>query len=338
MRSPFLLPLYFVSVFLIFLLCFTLVAMVGEWVGLAPQGAAEALDVVLARSPTTVENCLAVALLPAVLFTSLRAARNPVSRPFSLLLPAATIFCLLYFGPMALRLASSPEPSPAAPSPSVLSYLRPGVLTADGGIGVSGRILLVRSVEETVEGASLADAVVVRGSPADSRLTYHARGSAAIEAGVPTVRFPGEVIRLPTVPLFEKIVKPADTTASLLGDVAALSDELRRASASSEREAIFLCLGLSLFLWCSSFVVRLTRWPLLSFALLALLWRLALTAIRFVVETLRPALADALPPSGAAEVLLGGLPAFLLFLAGLFCLGVDVLFVRFDFWTREIEA
>jgi len=336
-RSPFVLPVYIVVVFLIFLLCFSLVAMAGELTALSSGGLAGALDVVIGRSPSTVRSCLAVALFPTVLLGALRAARHPLSRPFTLLLPIAAVFCLIYFAPMALRLVEGGGAAGRAPSQGVLRYLRPRVLATGEGAGGGRLVVYAGGVEESSAGASVSDAVIVRASPPDSRLEYYASGTATVQDGGVVLRFPDREVSLRAEPLLLRAAQQSTLTADLLSDLRTLNDELRRAAESSELESIFLCLGLSVFLWGSSFVVRLTRWPALSFSILVILWRGALLAFRFCVETVRPAFAELLGTEAALSTG-GALPGLFLLLLGLLCIAGDLLFVRFDFWTREIET
>jgi hypothetical protein len=339
-KSPFSLPLFLLAFLVLFLAGFSGIALMAAWIGRAGDSPVEAAREVLASGAAYVRLCLPAALLPATFLTALRAARHPVSRPFTLILPVATVFALLYFAPMGLRLF---EPSaPAADSrPSPGAYLRPGVLTEVGGPGVRGRILVAARASEG--GSLLEDLVVLSPQPPESRLSYAPRGALALGPSGAAVRLEGagtavSELDVGSATVWEQMVEPSEATSALIADLRYLDGELDAASAASELRSVLLCVSLAALLCFSTVLLRMTRWPLFGFVLLCLLWRGALVAIRFVGETVRPGLAQLLPGTAVGSFVADNSIALLLAAAGALFLVVDLLFVSFDFWKREIEA
>jgi hypothetical protein len=340
-KSPFLLPPYLASFCALFLLAFTLFAMAGAWLPLSSGAPAEAAELVLERGAAFAESCLPAALLAAAFLTALRVARNPISRPFSLLLPAATMFLILSLGPLGLALLGSRD-GPALPAPAPSGYLVPGALltveTPDGRTAV----LTVSRLED--EGARLEDVVLLRDAPGESRLAWFRGGTAAATddgailrlgqgASEPRSAAAAEV-RIRRPPIRAEISRPGELADGLLADLGALGDELRRAESDSELDSILLCAALAAFLSFSAVLLRMTRWPLFGIVLLGVLWRFALAGLRLAGEGLRPALGTLLPVS--AGFVARNSPAILLLAVALLALVVDIVFVPFDHWRREL--
>jgi hypothetical protein len=348
-KSPFLLPLYLVSVFLLFLAGFTLATMLWAWIGLAPHGSQVAMRAVLEDSAALVEQCLIAALLPALFLTAVRVVRNPVSRPFSLLLPVVTAFCLLYFVPRGLRALPRPAGEAAAVVVTSSAYLPAGVLVTNGATGARRTTLLARRVapvaaEPEMDDAALEDVVAFRAEPPERHLSYYPRGRASLAGDEVVVRLEdpgsaereGVVVRVPAHSTFRALVEPSASTGRLLADLEITRRELDRDA--TELGKVGFVLGLTSFLWFSAFVLRMTRWPLLGFVLLGLLWRGALIAVRFTVEVVRPGLEQLVRGMAVGPLLSQEATSLLLIAGAILCLAFDLLFVRFDFWKREIEA
>lgn len=343
MKSPFLLPLYLFSLFALFLLAFTAVTLVAVWIPRAADAPWEAAGEALEMSGTYALSCLPAALLPAAFLTALRVARNPVSRPFSLLLPPAAAFCILFLGPMALGLL---EPGGPSTSSSPAGYILPGALTV--AEDESGRAAVVIASREEDGGTRLADIVVLWSSPAESRLAYFPTGSAALVGDGAVLRLAratggakadqGPEIRLRGLPVWGEMTRPAAATSGLVRDLSFLDAELRRAGSVSRLDSVLLCLSVASFLCFSGVVLRMTRWPLLSITLLGTLWRGALAAFRLIGEELRPALESVIPGLAGGGAVARNLPALLLLLAAVLLVALDLVFVSFDFWKRELES
>jgi hypothetical protein len=342
-KSPFLLPLHLLLWCAVFLLAFTAVTVVAAWVPRAADAPWEAAREVLARSPGYAQGCIPAALIPAIFLTALRVARNPVSRPFSLLLPPATAFCILFLGPMALGLLET-APTPASASPA--GYLLPGALTMAEDEG--GRGAVVVALRQDDGGARLEQIVVLRSAPADSRLAYYPTGSTVVvddgallrlasAAGGATAGQSAE-LRLRRLPVWGELTRPAAATSGLLRDLSFLDLELRRSKGESRLDSILLCASLASFLCFSGVLLRMTRWPLLSMVLLGLLWRGALALLRLLGEQVRPALASLIPGLVDGGAVARNLPALLLLVAAVLFFALDLVFVTFDFWKRELES
>lgn len=342
-KSPFLLPLYLLSLFALFLLAFTALAMVGAWAPRSAETSESAAALVLERSALYAEACVPAALLPAVFFTALRVARNPVSRPFSLLLPASTAFLILLLGPAALGLLGS-RVLPALPAVSPAGYLVPGALTAAESTSGAQAVVLVQRQYDG--GRRLEDVVILRDSPADSRLLWYAEGRAEATDNGALLRLgsgagatregPPLEVRISGLPVAAQLILPAESTARLLEDLGFLNAELGRAGAESRLDSILLCAAIASFLCFSAVLLRMTRWPLLGIVLLGALWRGALVGFRFAGEQIRPAVAALLP--GSAGFVARNSPALLMLALAGIALAVDLVFVAFDFWEREIAS
>jgi hypothetical protein len=193
-------------------------------------------------------------------------------------------------------------------------------------------------------GARLADIVVLRGSPAESRLAYFPAGSAVVREGGARLRLAAGVkekaaveLRVPGLPVWGEVTRPGAVTSGLLRDLAFLNAELRRAGGDSQIDSILLCASLASFLCFSAVILRMTRWPLLSIVFLGALWRGALAALRLIGEEVRPALQSAFPGSAVGGVVSRNLPALILLVAAALLVALDLVFVSFDFWKRELE-
>lgn len=339
MKSPLLLPLYLLAVFLVFLLGFTAVSMLWMWTEWAPYGLKLAARAVLERGVSLVSACVPIALLPSLLVTALRVARNPVSRPFSLLLPLVTAFCILYFGPLGLD--AIPAAAPAAPPQGIAAYLREGVFATDGGTLANRTVVRADLVVPGEGGAVMKDIVVAHSGGDAPRLSWFGDGRATLEGEEIVVRSAGTsgaeaLATLPAHPLYADLVKPSPGTIRFLDELGALNRELY--APVDQTSSVLIAAGVTVFFWFSCFLLRTTRWPLLSVVLLGLLWRGALAAIRFLAEVVRPGLTDLLSGEGLGSGLAAQTVSLTLLAAGLVFLVVDLVGTKFDFWKKEIEG
>lgn len=331
-KSPLLLPPYLLALFLLFLLAFSLLAMLADWLPRSSEAPAEQAGRVLQRGAAYAESCLAAALLPAALFTAIRVARNPVSRPLSLLLPSATMFLILLLGPAGLALLGSRD-APALPAVPPSGYLSPGAFVEAESPDGRPSLLLVSRLE--AGGTRLEDVVLLREAPASSRFSWYAGGTATATEDGTLVRLGRNVVeRIGGAPIWTELTRPGEPGAGLLEDLGSLGEELRRAEREAELDSILLCAALASFLCFSAVLLRMTRWPLFGIALLVVLWRFCLAGLRLAGEVVRPTLGSILPAS--ASFLTRNLPALLLLAAALVALAVDLVFVSFDYWEREL--
>jgi hypothetical protein len=145
-------------------------------------------------------------------------------------------------------------------------------------------------------------------------------------------------LRIAGNPAWARIAEPSGSTAALIRDLGYLNVELERAGDTTQLNGVLLSAGLAAFLCFSTAVLRMTRWPLLGFVALGSLWRGALAGIRFVGEVAGPALAPFVPPSGPGSFLVQHAAAIGLLVVGAVFLVLDLLFVPFDLWKREIDT
>ncbi len=315
MKKALTLPLFILGLTVVFLAVFSVLSLLAVWGAYAEAGTSAA-RLAVSRAPLSVRAALPGAILCALVFAFVRIARDPPPRFPSFVLCLGTVFALLHFGILGLTALASGEEPPA----DYRAFVRVGGLTPLG----SGALYI----------HPLAGSVMVDEDREPPRFLYSPDAPPARDSGAAAEWLPALLRATSHTPLHASAFKLDRFPAVFLKDIAAVFESLTTAEDRPPWVSIVACVSLALFLTSSSFIVRMSRWPVLNILLLFFVWRGAFFVQRLFVGELGAEVARIVDSPVIALLL----PSLSLAVPAVAFLIVDLAFVPWDFWKREIEA
>jgi hypothetical protein len=141
-------------------------------------------------------------------------------------------------------------------------------------------------------------------------------------------------VKINARPVYSFIFQEEPRLSSLFRDIGLLNAELDRQYHNSRTGFLILSFSLVFFCVASSVFMRISRWPLLNFIIVLLILRGIFSLFRFlkmeIILELKKVLAD--------SPLIDSLPATIFLFLGLVLLFIDLVFVNYNFWQREIQG
>jgi len=273
---------------------------------------------------------LPVSILISLVALFIRILVKPGSRFLSFLLPLGTAFAVLIFGYYFLNETSS---SPHAEKRAVKTerFLLPGKFTDLGGYTVFA---------EALQNGKAANLILMEDGKSateneQKKFNFYSRIEIdADEQGITLYPLNEKGVKINARPVYSSIFQEESQLSSFFRDIGLLNAELDRQYHNSSTGFLILSFSLLFFCVASSVLMRISRWPLLNFMIGLLILRGMFSLFRFlkteIILELKKVLVD--------FPLIDALPAMIFLFLGLVLLLIDLVFVDYSFWQREIQG
>ncbi len=323
MKDALRLPLIFLLFFILVIIFFSGLSLLSLWGSLYSENPDTVKKLVLERAPATFKEMLPMSVLLALVFLLFRIVNNPGNRFLSFIIPIGAAFAVLVFGYSALK---SIGPGPVGNEVTPARYLIPGRFNY-----FEDRSVYVASLS----GNKAENIIITESNNRERHLAYYPDGE--IEAGEEglVLFVPGsEPLTFSSKPVFADLFAQDRFGQDFFQDIRLLNQELDRLFRESKTGFFLLGFALILSFFSISVFMRISKWPLFNLLLGILVMRLLFYIFRFVRGEIARELKSILGDQGMFE----SLPAFILMCFGALMLIIDILFVPFDRWKRELRG
>ncbi len=316
-RNTIILPARFLFYFLIFLLVLTAVDFLLA-LGISPEQPG-IIPLLIDRLPYTLKSALVASCLAGFLAIFFTMLKKPGSRLMSFILLLLTASAVLIFGRLGLQGILPPASREQAPVvvPGKFHPHRNGSFYVDEVLdGRFNRLVIYSEDEEK------------------SKLKYISSSSVQREDnGIILRTEDGEELILEIANEEKTRIQPEKSLKPLLSEYELLNGELESLMESSFPEFILLCAALVFVLLSTQVLMRISRWPLFNFLLVLSVIR----GISFLYSSLRTGSINVLETLVSEGLFSRILPSLLFLALGVLLLLIDILFVPYDFWTKEVD-
>ncbi|HEB11394.1 MAG TPA: hypothetical protein ENI06_09310 [Spirochaetales bacterium] len=328
MKDSLLLPVIFLLIFLVVFLLIAGLATLKSWGECFPEGNNTLVEAIFHNLPVRLLQILPVSILISLAALFIRILIKPGSRFLSFLFPLGTAFAVLIFGYYFLN-----EISPHSEKRAVKAerFLLPGKFTELGGYTV---------YTESLQDGEAANLILIEDKKSGienerKKFNFYSRVEIKADAqGITLHPLNEKEVKINARPVYSFIFQEEPRLSSLFRDIGLLNAELDRQYHNSRTGFLILSFSLVFFCVASSVFMRISRWPLLNFIIVLLILRGIFSLFRFlkteIILELNKVLAD--------SPLIDSLPAMIFLFLGLVILFIDLVFVDYNFWQREIQG
>lgn len=328
MKDSLLLPVIFL---LIFLVVFLLIAGLGTLKGLGErfsEGSITMVEAISYNLPVRLLQILPVSILISLVALFIRILIKPGLRFLSFLLPLGTAFAVLIFGYYFLNETSLHTKKTAVKAER---FLLPGKFTNLGGYTVYA---------ESLQDGEAANLILMEDGKSGTenkqkKFNFYSRLEINADAqGITLYPLNEKGVKINVRPFYSFIFQEDPLLNSFSRDIGLLNAELARQYHHNRTGFLILSFSLVFFCVASSVFMRISKWPLLNFMIGLLILRGMFSLFRFlkteIILELKKVLAD--------SSLIDSLPAMIFLFFGLVLLLIDLVFVDYNFWKREIQS
>ncbi len=316
-RNTIILPARFLFYFLIFLLVLTVADFLLA-IGISPEQPG-IIPLLIDRLPYTLKEALLASCLAGLLAIFFTMLKKPGSRLMSFILLLLTASGVLIFGRLGLQGILPPESREQAPVvvPGKFHHHRNGSFYVDEVLdGKFSRLVIFSEDEEKFKLKYIPSSSVER---EEDRIILQAEGGEEMILEIPNE----EITRVQP----EKSLKP------LLAEYGLLNVELDSLMENNFPEFMLLCVALVFVLLSTQVLMRISRWPLFNFLLVLSVIR----GISFLYSSLRKGSINVLETLVSEGLFSRILPSLLFLALGVLLSLIDIIFVPYDFWTKEVD-
>ncbi len=323
MGKTFQLPFIFLFYFIIVILLFSGLNLLAFWGGLYSENSEILVKMVVQLIPESILLVLPVSVLTTLVLLLFRILKNPGSRFLSFILPLICALAVMIFGYMGLNLIRHrDEQIPATPA----RYLVPGKFNS-----VEDQIVYVGEIE----GKNLRSILIIGGSNPEMNFIYYPRGTAETgKEGLSIIIPERPRLVLNASPVYSSIFSQDRFVTGILRDLLCMNRELNTLFMESKTGFYLCCFALIFSFLSASVFMRISKWPLLNVLLGLLVMRGFFSLFRF----LREGVALEMEKIVTSNILIQFLPSLILLGFGVLLFLIDILFVPFDMWKREIRG
>jgi len=329
-----LLPVIFL---LIFLVVFLLIAGLGtlkSWGECFSEGSNTLVEAISHNLPVRLLQILPVSILISLVALFIRILIKPGSRFLSFLFPLGTAFAVLIFGYYFLN-ETLPHAGtlPHAEKTAVKAerFLLPGKFIDLGGYTVYA---------ESLQDGEAANFILMedgKSGTENEQKKFNFYSRVEINAGAQGITlYPSneKEVEINVRPVYSFIFQEDPLLNSFFRDIGLLNAELARQYHHSRTGFLILSFSLVFFCVASSVFMRISKWPLLNFMIGLLILRGMFSLFRLLKTEIILELKKVLAESS----LIDSLPAMIFLFFGLVLLLIDLVFVDYNFWKREIQG
>jgi hypothetical protein len=340
MKDSLLLPVIFLLIFLVVFLLIAGLVTLKSWGECFSEGSNTLVEAIFHNLPVRLLQILPVSVLISLVALFIRILVKPGSRFLSFLFPLGTAFAVLVFGYYFLNGTSHPAGRPVrAPTAShsekgavkAERFLLPGKFNDLGGYTV---------YTESLQDGKAVNLILMedgKSTTENEQKKFNFYSSVEINAGTQgiTLYLSNEKgVKINARPVYSFIFQEDSRLSFFFRDIGLLNAELDRQYHNSRTGFLILSFSLVFFCVASSVLMRISKWPLLNFMIGLLILRGIFSLFRFlkteIILELKKVLVD--------SPLIDSLPAMIFLFLGLVLLLIDLVFVDYNFWQREIQG
>jgi len=317
------LPIVFLFFFIITIFLLAGLNLLSFWGRIYSDNTDLVMRLVLRRIPVSVLEMLPASVLLALILLLFRIIRHPGNRFLSFIIPLISAFLVLAAGYLGLQMI--------LPGYEEIKLTPARYLAAGNFIKAEDRVLYVETLQDSSLGSIL---LVGRGNP-EKNFSYYPRGRVEAlgeELKISVPESPALVFKLET--LFSSIFRKAPIVRDFLHDIQLVNRELNAFFNQSRSSFYFCCFSLVFSFLSVSVLMRISRWPLFNILLGFLVMRGFFYLFRFLREEIASEVGKIL----ADQTMIQLLPILTLVGFGALMLLLDILFVPFRSWHREMEG
>lgn len=321
-RNTIILPARFLFYFLIFLLGLTAVDFLMA-LSISPEQPG-IIPLLIDRLPYTLKSALVASCLAGFLAIFFTMLKKPGSRLMSFILLLLTASAVLIFGRLGLQGILPPASREQAPVvvPGKFHAHRNGSFYVDEVLDGKFNRIVIFSKDEDSE-----DEEKYKSKYIPSSSVQREKSRIILRAG------DGEEMTLEVANDAKIRIQPEKSLKPLLSEYELLNGELDSLMESSFPEFILLCAALVFVLLSTQVLMRISRWPLFNFLLVLSVIR----GISFLYSSLRTGSINVLETLVSEGLFSRILPSLLFLALGVLLSLIDILFVPYDFWTKEVD-
>lgn len=316
MKSSFILPVFFLLVFIAVFISVTGMVLVIEWVRSANPAFESRTGWFAGKLPETAFSCMVLSLLLSLIAVFAKMRKNPGVRALTICLVSATSFLIiiggftLMYGPGGGRRAALPGFSPFAPRTIH---------------NISDEALYIDGVVEGDQSGSFDLHAVIRRTEAG--LTYYPTGVVHTDNGLPVYIVDPQsppVVVSPENPASSPLYELPPFLQAAVKDAKALNIYLHNLRSASSAEFLFAAFSLSLVAMGCGLFIRTAQWPLIGGFMTLAAFRGVFLLIRFFESDIGMEISGTIFNKDFSEQL----PTFVLFVIGILLIAADLLFVK----------
>jgi len=334
MKDSLLLPFIFLLIFLVVFLLIAGLATLKSWGECFSEGGNTLVEAISYNLPGRLLRILPVSVLISLAALFIRILVKPGSRFLSFLLPLGTAFAVLVCGYYFLNETSPPHAGTAHAEKRAVKaerFLLPGKFIDLGGHTVYA---------ESLKNGEAVNLILMEDEKSGTengqkKFNFYSRVEINADAqGITLYPANEKEVKINARPVYSFIFQEDPRLSSFFRDIGLLNGELDRQYHSSRTGFLILSFSLLFFCVASSALMRISRWPLLNFMIGLLILRGIFSLFRFLKTEIILELKKAL----VGSPLIDSLPAIIFLFLGLVLLLIDLVFVDYNFWKREIQG
>ena len=346
-------PVIFLLIFLVVFLLIAGLATLKSWGECFSEGGNTLVEAISYNLPVRLLQILPVSILISLTALFIRILVKPGSRFLSFLLPLGTAFAVLIFGYYFLNVMNETSSPPAGTSHTELPHAgtshRAGTTHTEKRAVKAERFLLPGKFTdlgeytvytESLQNGKAANLIIMEDGKSateneQKKFNFYSRVKINADAqGITLYPSNEKGMKINARPVYSFIFQEDSRLSSFFRDIGLLNGELDRQYHSSRTGFLILSFSLVFFCVASSVLMRISRWPLLNFMIGLLILRGIFSLFRFLKTEIILELTKVLVDSPLIDFL----PAMIFLFLGLVLLLIDLVFVDYNFWQREMQG
>ena len=322
MRDSLILPIIYLFVFLILSLFLT-----GLYIVLELAATMETSGFSINKLPLIIRDVIPVSSIVSLLFIFIRILKKPGIHILTFMLPLATAFCVLFFGIIGINMIVKPVEETVP----VKNYIKPGKF-----LFFDNNILYIGSISDnTVSNIIYIDSNDLFLNPGNNMKIYKYidRAQAELKDNKINIHSADITLSLDTMTYYSGFYAADSILESVFNGISLLNRELNEFLQNNLLEFAILCFSFVFIVMASNVFMRITRWPLFNFFVVMFITIGSVFLYNFLKNHIVMEFFSEISDSFFLRMI----PSISLLLIGLIFVFIDIIFIPFDFWSREIE-
>ncbi len=277
------------------------------------------------KLPSIIRDVIPIASLVSLLFIFLRILKKPGIQFFSFLLPLITAFCALFFGIIGINMVVIPIDKEI----SIENYIKP-----DKFLIFNNNILYVNSISEsTINNAILFNNAELFSNTESSSYQFIEQARVYITDNTIDINTGNSTTSLNVKSYYSGFYSTGETMEYVLSSISLINVELNDFYNRNIMEFAILCFSFVFIIMASNVFMRISRWPLFNFFVVVFITVGSILLYNFLKNHIVLEFFSDISDSFFLRLL----PCFSLMIIGVIFLFIDIIFIPFDFWKKEIE-
>jgi hypothetical protein len=261
------------------------------------------------------------------LFIFIRILKKPGIHILLFILPLITAFCVIFFGIIGINQIITPVEETV----TIKNYIKPGKF-----LFFENNILYINSVtDNTINNAVYIDTDDLFLNPGNNMRVYQYidRANVEIVDDKININSGSNIISLDRMTYYSGFYSADKTMESIFESISLLNKEINEFYNSNITEFAILCFSLIFIIMSSNVFMRITKWPLFNFFVVMFITIGSVILYNF----LKNHIVMEFFAETSDSFFLRLIPSISLLIIGVLFVFIDIIFIPFDFWNREIE-